>query len=1312
MAGVTAVWTGAKDNLWTNAANWLVEGEVPERCPGVVSNAVDGVFVPDLPSGDIAEFGGSCANGRATIDLSGLYSISRVVVTGENAPKYTFGTDAASQCLPFETNGVFTVDASVPPANCPTVNAAVVLPANISSAFFGKKANGDRVTDGKDMITINNNGAGTLVFNGDFTGPWFRPDGTREYMEVRVVINSEAGGTLRFCGSQTTVSYLYSYVYNMNGRMEHYGDWVKQKTITLSGGPEIYLAEGAVFGPYVGNNTGVRMNDNNVVNVTGDGVFQFTENMTGSSFDNHGPSDFGRGEFALRTKFVVKKNASQSASPRILMKTTQTYGGRLFLDSPEPCDIPGGILMTGRSNLKISSTNQLSMCPKIETDARTTTVKPYTDIEYATNVVIWAGAATETFETPVTFQGNGPRRVTLRNSGSAALTAGMTVTVEGEGGNVSIGLDGDTAPVVYGMNLEAGMPVAVTGDVVMPDGADFGNVSGFLLEGGRLQFENSAEISAPSVSVVSGKNSISVKDENVKLSVSHTAGTLDILREGDATIVCEALAGQSPGWLTVNGVPAALDGEGRVLVATIPHDVAISARGDAVPHDPEKVVGITTEGSGGNDTLASDDTEVKGLVHKAMVPAVVAVADGQTLAAGIVSVADGAGPLTIGDVAGRGSLVGGSEGISLENRAFGGVLTVNAKVSSGEGVIDVTGNGTVLAGGTAGPSALKVHDGILTLSGETPFELSDLLVATNAVDTESTLLLENADDVTYEGTAERLAAVVGGGAASSGANSISRLVISNSTFRCDKPGCVEYYERDSYTNNVFMVGYNGSGILEVMDGGVFKGRLAVGGIMEDTRCYGSGAVYQHGGHVSVYGKSWKNYRASSYLGGDSSSAAYYELNGGELVARGCFVIGTMNGSIGTFHQYGGLFCLSNILNEAGEPQGEGHLVLGASNKAMGHMYVRDGKCDFSGNVVFNDTYSGGAQSFIAISGEKAFVDCHAKTIVANRNGWNQYVLEAGVSIADGARLRAGGFRNDSYYGSDGRFDNPSNHFFHVWFDGGILETGGKNVDLATPGAQYEDLHKYGMTGFLVGPGGATVDTAGKAGNFSRKPFSSPTNGVVAAIKGFVPCETPVIYSRKMVGAPAVCISGDGVGACAIAQFDSATRMVTNVIVTSGGTGYTWARADFYYWRGSGISHASFDCEVSEPSSGSFTKAGEGDFTFMARNTYGGETVLEGGVLRLGVAGALPDDTVVVYAGGTLESTAAAFPETLKVSIPGADDASVRRYTLATFTDGCPDALPCVEVVNAAGGKKALWHALFSGETLRVVRQSGTVISVR
>ena len=85
-AGVTATWTGEQDCYWTNAANWLVDGAVPERCPGVVTGEVAAVTGPNqtcgLPSRDIAVFDGTCTNGSTIINLDGLYSVQSVTVCG------------------------------------------------------------------------------------------------------------------------------------------------------------------------------------------------------------------------------------------------------------------------------------------------------------------------------------------------------------------------------------------------------------------------------------------------------------------------------------------------------------------------------------------------------------------------------------------------------------------------------------------------------------------------------------------------------------------------------------------------------------------------------------------------------------------------------------------------------------------------------------------------------------------------------------------------------------------------------------------------------------------------------------------------------------------------------------------------------------------------------------------------------------------------------------------------------------------------------------------------------------------------------
>ena len=1309
-AAVTATWTGAADNYWTNAANWLVEGVVPSACPGVVSNEVGGVFSPDRPSLDRAVFDGTCTSGRTTINLEGLYSISYVTVTGANAPKYTFGTDPATQFLPFETNGAFTVDASVPVANCPLVNAAVVTPANVDSAdFWGLSADGKNPAkrDGGTMITINNNGAGMLIFNGDFVGPWFRPDALNTgYMEVKVAVNSASDGTLRFNGKQTHGTYLYSYSWRVRGRMEFYKDWIAMKQVTLTYAHDIYLGPDASFGPYVGNNAGFVMNDNNTRRVLGEGTLRFTENVGGSSFSNHGPNDFGRGRFEVKTK--VKVDAAATA--RILLKTARTEGGRLVLESPEACDLKGGLYMTGLAILEVSSTNQLARCPVVTVDARSPTVKPHTDFMYATNTVVWAGSSPESFTTPVQFWGDAPRRFGLRNEGSAALTAGMAVTVDGESGNVSLRLDGATAPILYGATLGTAMPVDVVGDVTLTNGVDLTNVSGFMLKDGNLRFENEATFSPPLITVASGSNTITVAGTDVSINLARTAGSLDIARSSDATAVCSSLAGESPDWLTVDGRPASVDANGRVLLRPIATDVEIAARGDTVPNDAEQVVGIATDGAGGNDVLSADETAVKGLVQKATTPATVAIGASQTLTAETVVLADGAAALTVGDVAGQGTLAAAADGLSLRNQSFAQPLTVNAKLAGGAKPVDVSGvSPVVLAGGTASGTDLNVHNGTLKLTGTDAFPLHGLMVATNVDDSVSTLLLDGAREVTLPASSTAFAGLVGGYATLDGRGGYARIVIKNASLRSSAPAVGESYTLANYTNNTLLVGHYGSGIIEVLDGGELEHRLMLGGPASDDKHYGAGAVYQRGGRVTLLGLTSNNYKGASYLGGYNVNAGYYEQHAGEFLARGCFALGVI-GTCGVFHQFGGLFCLSNHLTSADGSTGTGNLLLGASNSSMGHYYVRNGRADLNGNLIFNQSFAGNAQSAVTVSGDAAFVDNHANTVLANANAPDQNVVQATVNLVDGGCLRASGFRNNSTYSAT--FTDPSNHFFHVWFDRGTFETGSSNVDIATPGANYTDLHKYGINSFLVGPGGATVDTAGKTGNYSRKPFAAPTNGVVTAISGFTPHLAPTIMKVKMVGAPYIYITGDGIGARAEALFDSRTRMVTNVVVTSGGTGYTWARADFRYWGGYAGAYQTLDCVVSAPVSGSFTKAGAGDFTFQAANTYGGETVLKGGTLRLAAEGSLPEGTVVAYEGGALESAGEVFPASLKVRIPGAETGMARGCTLATFTNSLPASLPSVEVVNAPAAEQAYWQASFRGLTLRAVRVRGMVINFR
>ena len=221
----------------------------------------------------------------------------------------------------------------------------------------------------------------------------------------------------------------------------------------------------------------------------------------------------------------------------------------------------------------------------------------------------------------------------------------------------------------------------------------------------------------------------------------------------------------------------------------------------------------------------------------------------------------------------------------------------------------------------------------------------------------------------------------------------------------------------------------------------------------------------------------------------------------------------------------------------------------------------------------------------------------------------------------------------------------------------------------------------------------------------RTPFRKPEGKGIASIS--------MINKRTgLIAPPHVIIEGDGIGASAYAVFDKASGTVTGIRVVSPGWGYTTASVSLAYGPyDTGLKDVC-DVQLAEVQSGSLTKTGPGTLVLAAANTYTGETVLKGGTLELSAAGAVPAASTVAYEGGALTAKASAFPESLKVRIPGAESGTVMRYTLVTFTDSCPEVLPELEVVNAPESEKSAWRAEFLGNTLRAVRTRGTVFIFR
>lgn len=1305
-AGRTYTWTGAQDSRWTNPANWTVDGAVATACPGVVSNEVNGVFAPAPPSSDTAVFD-SAGSARTTVDLEGLYSVAHVRVSGAAAPKYTFGT-GITQTLPLETNGSFVVEGSVKAENCPLINANLAFPANVDSAWWSGANIGTQLTYANDT-------AGTLTLNGTFNTKtiWFRPDAmSTVYRELDVSVRAP-NGTLAFRGDQCANRYIVSYGYTVS-RIELLGgcQFTGGKQNNWRQSVDVYVGEGATFGYMPQNNAGHILHGNVELRAIGPGDFQFAANGDGQSFDNHAYIDLGDGrriDAATRTSSFNRagQSATQLAPNAIYFKTKSQYSAVLRLNVAEPGDYAEGFYASGHFALEVPSVRQLARCGALWLCA---TNKFYNKsawrdwgFNYAYFKTRWTGDAPEAFTTPVTnYNYATPQVFTLENSGSAALTAGMPYFTGGE--RTSLALAGTTAPIIYGVGMVGGTAsVELSGDVVFTNGVDLAGISALVLSNATLSAEGSSALAAlPEICVSQGANVLAFEDGDLALSnLRRTGGTLDIRSKTGKTLMLPQFDGEDVSWLTYGGNAVEVESGGRIVaVSKYAHDVEIAARGGEVPNAADSVVGITSDGTGDNDRLSADAVAVKGLVHKAEASSTIALDAGQSLAAGFVARSAMAGGLTLGNVDGQGAVAPTEAGLLFDNESVVRPVKVRAALSSPSAKVTVNGRGeTVFRGGTKpGETAkeLRVTDGTAVFAGGT-YDLARFLVATSRADAVSTAIISNSTVNLHAGSgvsaggvgglygtdpADRIGGVGGG---------VNRLVLAGggTLALADKTGIGgNFYDR------TFFVGLNGTGVLEVEDGGVFEGRLQIGGCAEsqgDGVCTsGIGSVRQRGGTVTAYGIDYNRYPGSSGIGGYGDwygrNAGSYALSGGSFFARGCFTVGFYDVG-GVFDQTGGYSAFSNVTASA--TGSGGTLLLGATNGGSGAVRVKDSKMDIYGQISMCQSYSGPARSDLIVDGESAEIDMHDKDciyMIPNKPGADK-LTQATASCINGGTLAM------SCFNCGNKEQLSEVHHAVVNLDRGTLRTTVSGRDLVVDAVP----EKPTFRAFLVGPGGATVDTDGKTGNRSAAPFAAPVTGVVTGVVDFSSFKCEGVHPR-------VEVLGDGYGAVAFAEYDGDRQMVTNVTIVAGGTGYTQAKVSVK--RGK-ASIREFDATIGTPVSGPFAKQGDGDFTFTAANTYGGDTILRGGVLRLGAEGALPQGTTLVYEGGSLETAAAFCPGALKVRVPNVD--GTRKVNVITFTDSVPETIPDVEIVN---GEPAKWISRVSGSTLKVLKVSGTQIVIR
>ncbi|HQA39075.1 MAG TPA: autotransporter-associated beta strand repeat-containing protein, partial [Kiritimatiellia bacterium] len=188
------------------------------------------------------------------------------------------------------------------------------------------------------------------------------------------------------------------------------------------------------------------------------------------------------------------------------------------------------------------------------------------------------------------------------------------------------------------------------------------------------------------------------------------------------------------------------------------------------------------------------------------------------------------------------------------------------------------------------------------------------------------------------------------------------------------------------------------------------------------------------------------------------------------------------------------------------------------------------------------------------------------------------------------------------------------------------------------------VYSYGpRDGFA---GGAEIDTNGQDMSLPaavRAPAGQGVSAIEIQQKG-----------SRYVGEPYVRISGDGFGACAVANMEDdgqgrGTYRVASVTVTCPGVNYT-TPPTVTFLGGACIVTAQVSTVTLAPNTGGgLTKSGTGTLTVSGANTYTGATTVAAGTLKLGAAQALPDSTPVALAGGTLDLNGATVTNALSGS---------------------------------------------------------------
>ena len=489
--------------------------------------------------------------------------------------------------------------------------------------------------------------------------------------------------------------------------------------------------------------------------------------------------------------------------------------------------------------------------------------------------------------------------------------------------------------------------------------------------------------------------------------------------------------------------------------------------------------------------------------------------------------------------------------------------------------------------------------------------------------------------------------------------------------------------------------------------------------------YARGRVVQKGGEVLILSSPKTDARNRFSIGGTDYASGYYELVDGSLKVLGSTMIGRYGD--GVFWQKGGDFQTVRHPRNTESSTTTAWFDIGYGDvKSRGHFIATGGTAYFSGSILFpRGTQASGV---FTVAG-----DAVVTTAVGIAYGYLQDAI--GIVNLNGGTYAC---RGSSCFNS--RF-KMNDYAAKGWFPEVYLNANGGRIRAAVNtsvfGAAYTDdttaTTQAALTRVSLYEKGLTVDVTEKVA-YAYRGMTNATGKGVASI--------PIPRKLGVIASTWVKIEGDGHGASAVAEVDHETGDVTNILVTSAGFDYTWAKATFVDGALNRTnSLTTVDCVLADNVGGGLKVEGTtGRLELHATNNYAGVTELAGGTLKLMCDCAIPADSTIVLSGGkldmnghTLEDGAAmpknwavdldrvraggtvtndwnlAFPSGATFSLLNADELTDADANLRTllYVNGTVSGAPAI-----GGVDNPMWKVQWSGNRLAMKKITGAVFSVR